>query len=63
MTPVATIKETQRQRLAAHVTVEITDPTHPDARHCLSAYVAELARRFDQYAHFWFEKKLEPTRD
>jgi GNAT superfamily N-acetyltransferase len=47
VTPVAEINATQRQRLAAHVTVEITDPTHPDARHCLSAYFAELARRFD----------------
>ena len=47
MTPVATNTSTQPERLAAHITIEIMDPTHPDARHCLSAYFAELGRRFD----------------
>jgi DNA-binding MarR family transcriptional regulator/GNAT superfamily N-acetyltransferase len=29
------------------VVIEPTDPDHPDARHCLSQYVAELGRRFE----------------
>jgi DNA-binding MarR family transcriptional regulator/GNAT superfamily N-acetyltransferase len=39
--------EVERLLVASMVDVAITDPRHPDARHCLSAYYAELAERFD----------------
>jgi GNAT superfamily N-acetyltransferase len=35
------------QEIASQVRIEITDPRAPEARYCLSAYVGELARRFD----------------
>jgi len=55
----APLNEHQRQRLvtamaevdrlltAGLVTVEPADPDHPDARHCLDAYFAEIDCRFD----------------
>jgi len=39
--------EVERLLVASMVDVAITDPDHPDARHCLSSYYAELAERFD----------------
>ena len=39
--------EVERLLVASMVDVAVTDPRHPDARHCLSSYYAELAERFD----------------
>ena len=39
--------EVERLLTAALVTVEATDPEHPDARHCMRQYSAELHRRFE----------------
>jgi len=36
-----------RQQATAPVTLEVVDPDHRHARHGLSAYYAELDRRFD----------------
>ncbi len=44
---VAAMAEVERLLLASMVRVSTVDPRHPDARHCLRAYFAELARRFD----------------
>jgi len=33
---------------AASVQIEAVDPEHPDARHCLASYVAELNRRSER---------------
>jgi DNA-binding MarR family transcriptional regulator/GNAT superfamily N-acetyltransferase len=44
---VAAMAEVERLLTAATVTLDIVDPDHPDARHCLSSYTAELAERFD----------------
>lgn len=39
--------EVERLLTAAVVTVHEVDPEHPDARHCLRAYYADLAERFE----------------
>ncbi|GAA4682790.1 MarR family winged helix-turn-helix transcriptional regulator [Phytohabitans rumicis] len=44
---VAAMAEVERLLTASTVRVEVTDPRHPFARHCLAAYFAELADRFD----------------
>jgi len=44
---VAAMGEVERLLVASMVDVTIADPRHPDARHCLQAYVDELAGRFD----------------
>ncbi|MEW9553060.1 GNAT family N-acetyltransferase [Nonomuraea sp. NPDC050783] len=44
---VSAMAEVERLLLASMVTVDVRDPRHPHARHCVQAYVAELARRFD----------------
>ncbi len=33
--------------MSSAVRIAVCDPGHPDARYCLRAYFAELARRFD----------------
>ena len=43
----AAMGEVERLLTAATVTVRDIDPAHEAARHCLSAYVSELERRFD----------------
>lgn len=44
---VAAMADVERLMTAAMVEVAPIDPAHPDARHCLNAYFAELDRRFD----------------
>jgi DNA-binding MarR family transcriptional regulator len=44
---VAAMAEVERLLLASMVDVRPADPRAPDARACLAAYFAELARRFD----------------
>lgn len=44
---VAAMAEVERLLTAATVTLDVVDPDHPDARHCLLAYFAELQERFD----------------
>jgi DNA-binding MarR family transcriptional regulator/GNAT superfamily N-acetyltransferase len=44
---VAAMAEVERLLVASQVCVAVTDPRRPDARHCLRAYFAELAQRFD----------------
>ena len=44
----AAMGEVERLLLASMVDVSVTDPRHPDARHCVHAYVAELGQRFDR---------------
>jgi GNAT superfamily N-acetyltransferase len=44
---VAAMAEAERLLQASTVDVRAEDPRHPDARHCLDAYVAELATRFE----------------
>ncbi|MEU8357298.1 bifunctional helix-turn-helix transcriptional regulator/GNAT family N-acetyltransferase [Nonomuraea sp. NPDC048882] len=44
---VAAMSEVERLLIASMVEVKVLDPRHPHARHCLRAYFAELARRFD----------------
>jgi DNA-binding MarR family transcriptional regulator/GNAT superfamily N-acetyltransferase len=44
---VAAMAEVERLLLASTVRIAVLDPRHPDARHCIAAYVAEMARRFD----------------
>lgn len=44
---VAAMAEVERLLAASQVHVAVVDPCHPDARHCLRAYFAELAHRFD----------------
>ncbi|MEV0619107.1 MarR family winged helix-turn-helix transcriptional regulator [Nonomuraea sp. NPDC050404] len=44
---VAAMSEVERLLVASMVEVGVFDPGHPAARHCLGAYVAELARRFE----------------
>jgi GNAT superfamily N-acetyltransferase len=44
---VGAMREVDRLLTAGLVTVVPTDPDHPHARHCLSAYFDELDRRFD----------------
>ncbi|MER6538259.1 helix-turn-helix domain-containing GNAT family N-acetyltransferase [Streptomyces sp900105755] len=44
---VAAMAEVDRLLTAGTVTLDVIDPDHPDARHCLLAYFAELQERFD----------------
>ncbi|MDT0306055.1 bifunctional helix-turn-helix transcriptional regulator/GNAT family N-acetyltransferase [Streptomyces sp. DSM 44917] len=44
---VAAMAEVDRLLTAATVALDEVDPDHPDARHCLGAFAAELARRLD----------------
>jgi DNA-binding MarR family transcriptional regulator/GNAT superfamily N-acetyltransferase len=44
---VAAMREVERLLTAALVEIREVDPVHPDARHCLRAYFAELDRRSD----------------
>jgi DNA-binding MarR family transcriptional regulator/GNAT superfamily N-acetyltransferase len=44
---VAAMAEVERLFVASQVHIEVVDPTHPHARHCMRAYFAELAQRFD----------------
>jgi len=44
---VTAMAEVERLLVASSVRVAGCDPRHPDARSCLRAYFAELARRFD----------------
>jgi GNAT superfamily N-acetyltransferase len=44
---VAAMGEVERLLVASMVRVAVADPRHPDARYCIRAYVADLARRFD----------------
>jgi DNA-binding MarR family transcriptional regulator len=46
-TLVAAMADVERLLTAATVTVQPTDPDHPDARECLRAYYAELEQRFE----------------
>jgi DNA-binding MarR family transcriptional regulator/GNAT superfamily N-acetyltransferase len=43
----AAMDEAERLLTASMIHVGPADPRHPDARHCLGAYFAELAGRFD----------------
>jgi DNA-binding MarR family transcriptional regulator/GNAT superfamily N-acetyltransferase len=44
---IAAMVDVERLLTASMVDVVTTDPRHPHARHCLHAYFAELAHRFD----------------
>ncbi|WP_369223469.1 GNAT family N-acetyltransferase [Streptomyces sp. R39] len=44
---VAAMAEVELLLTAGTVTLDVVDPDHPDARHCLLAYFAELQERFD----------------
>ncbi|MER5641483.1 helix-turn-helix domain-containing GNAT family N-acetyltransferase [Kitasatospora sp. NPDC002227] len=44
---VTAMAEVERLLTASTVTLDAVDPDHPDARHCLAAYYAELSTRFD----------------
>lgn len=44
---VASMHEVERLLTAALVEIEVVDPAHPHAQHCLAEYFAELDRRFD----------------
>lgn len=44
---VTAMAEVERLLVASMVRIAPVDPRHPDARHCLRAYFAELADRFD----------------
>ncbi|BBB01734.1 putative MarR family transcriptional regulator [Actinacidiphila reveromycinica] len=43
----AAMADVERLLTASTVTLEATDPAHPDAEHCLRAYFAELDGHFD----------------
>lgn len=43
----AAMSDVERLLRAGMIEIAVTDPAHPDARHCLRAYFAELDRRFD----------------
>jgi DNA-binding MarR family transcriptional regulator/GNAT superfamily N-acetyltransferase len=45
---VTAMAEVERLLLASTVDITVTDPQHPDARHCLAEYFAELGARFDE---------------
>src|SRR5438105_7958201 len=45
---IAAMHDVERLLTAASVQLRATDPEHSDARHCLTAYVAELNRRSDR---------------
>ena len=44
---VEAMSEVERLLTAGTVTLHVLDPDHPDARHCLRGYYAELARSFE----------------
>ena len=44
---VAAMAEVERLLTAALVEIDVVDPAHRDAQHCLREYFAELGRRFD----------------
>lgn len=44
---VTAMAEVERLLVASTVRVEVTDPRHPHARHCMREFVAELDRRFE----------------
>lgn len=44
---VAAMAEVERLLVASMVRVAVVDPRQPDARHCIQAYFAELAQRFE----------------
>ncbi|MFG6196801.1 GNAT family N-acetyltransferase [Nonomuraea sp. JJY05] len=44
---VAAMSEVERLLLASMIGIDVLDPRHPGARHCLQAYAGELARRFE----------------
>lgn len=44
---VAAMGEVERLLTAALVVIDVVDPAHHDAQHCLREYFAELGRRFD----------------
>ncbi|WP_433372071.1 bifunctional helix-turn-helix transcriptional regulator/GNAT family N-acetyltransferase [Streptosporangium sp. CA-115845] len=44
---VAAMAEVERLLASSQVHLAVVDPRHPGARHCLRAYFAELAHRFD----------------
>jgi DNA-binding MarR family transcriptional regulator/ribosomal protein S18 acetylase RimI-like enzyme len=44
---VTAMAEIERLFLASAIRIEARDPRHPDARECVGAYLAELARRFE----------------
>lgn len=44
---VAAMAEVDRLLTAATVTLDVVDPDHPEARHCLLSYFAELQERFE----------------
>ncbi|MGW1901005.1 GNAT family N-acetyltransferase [Streptomyces hirsutus] len=44
---VAAMAEVDRLLSAATVTLDVADPDHPDAEHCLLSYFAELRERFE----------------
>ena len=46
-TLVAAMADVERLLTAATVTLQVTDPDHPDAQSCLRSYYDELQRRFD----------------
>ena len=45
---VAAMRDVERLLTAASVEIRRVDPEHPDARHCLAEYVAELNRRSER---------------
>ena len=45
---VAAMREVERLLTVASVEIRCVDPEHPDARHCLAEYVAELNRRSER---------------
>jgi DNA-binding MarR family transcriptional regulator/GNAT superfamily N-acetyltransferase len=45
---VTAMRDVERLLTAASVEIRAVDPEHPDARHCLAEYVAELNRRSDR---------------
>ncbi len=44
---IAAMAEVERLLIASTVDITVTDPRQPEARHCMRAYFAELARRFE----------------
>src|SRR5918911_1130375 len=45
---VTAMRDVERLLTAASVEIRAVDPEHPDARHCLAEYVAELNRRSER---------------
>ncbi|GAA5136942.1 bifunctional helix-turn-helix transcriptional regulator/GNAT family N-acetyltransferase [Pseudonocardia adelaidensis] len=43
----AAMADVERLLRAGVIEIAVTDPAHPDARHCVAAYFAELDSRFD----------------